>query len=171
MSRFDYCTAPHACYIGVVMAQAARWMRLQIAEDDAPSAACARLAAEQGAAADPILVWLRSARACAFALIAPRRLAPGRVWRWLAWGAMPAVAACRHFGLPAYLDGEAIWLHGNRAAGVSATSIGECAVIEGAFPARLADEPELEAVFRARLEAQHGWRFDTAWPSGSESRR
>lgn len=153
------------------MAQAARWMRMQIGEDDASSPACARLAAQQGVKADPILVWLRSAGACAFALIAPRRLAPGRAWRWPAWGAMPAVAACRHFGLPAYLDGEAIWLHGSRAAPVSASRIGECALIEGAFPARLAGEPELEAVFRARLEAQHGWRFDTAWPSGGESRR
>jgi hypothetical protein len=151
------------------MAQAARWMRLRIAEDETRSAACARLAAAQGALADPILVWLRNA--CAFALIAPRRLAPGRAWRWPAWGAMPAVAACRHFGLPAYLEGEAIWLHGSRAAGVSAACVGECAVIEGAFPARLAAEPELEAVFRSRLEAQHGWRFDTAWPSGGESRR
>jgi len=68
------------------MAQAARWMRLRIADDEAPSAACARLAAGQGAAADPILLWLRGAGACAFALIAPRRLAPGRAWRWLATG-------------------------------------------------------------------------------------
>jgi hypothetical protein len=153
----------------MVMAQAARWMRMRIEGDGSPSAVCVRLAAAQGALADPILLWLRSAGA--FALIAPRRLAPGRMWRWLAWGAMPAVAACRHFGVPAYLEGEAIRLHGSRAAGLSATTVGECAVIEGAFPPRLAAEPALETVFRERLEAQHGWRFDTAWPAGGEARR
>lgn len=153
------------------MAQTARWMRLPLAEDESVSAACARLAAEQGAAADPILIWLRRAGQSAFALIAPRRFAPGRAWRWLAWGAMPAVAACRHFGVPAYLEGEAIWLHGSPAAALRASCVGECAVIEGAFPQRLAAEPALESIFRARLEAQHGWRFDTAWPSGGEARR
>ncbi len=152
------------------MAQAARWMRWRMTRTENSSAACARLAAAQGAAADPILLWLRDAGRSAFALIAPRRLAPGRAWRWLAWGAMPAVAACRHFGVPAYLEGEAIWLHGRRVARVSAASIGECAVIEGEFPDRLAGQPDLEAVFRERLEAQHGWRFDTAWPSGEEAR-
>jgi len=152
------------------MAQAARWMRLRIAQAESGSAACARLAAAQCAAADPILLWLRDAGRSAFALIAPRRLAPGRAWRWLAWGAMPAIAACRHFGVPAYLEGEAIWLHGQRVAGLSAASVGECAVIEGAFPDRLAGQPGLEDVFRERLEAQHGWRFDTAWPSGVEAR-
>lgn len=153
------------------MAQTARWMRMRIDEDGPSSATCARLAAEQGAGADPILLWLQRAGRYAFALIAPRRLAPGRAWRWLAWGAMPAVAACRHFGVPAYLEGEAIWLHGSPAAVLSATCIGECAVIEGAFPPSLASEPGLESVFRARLEAQHGWRFDTAWPTGGEVRR
>lgn len=29
-------------------------------------------------------------------------------------------------------------------------------------------ERELETVFRARVEAQHGWRFETAWPSACE---
>jgi hypothetical protein len=153
------------------MAQTARWMRLQIAEARPASAACARLAAEQGAAADPILLWLQRAGRCAFALIAPQRFAPGRAWRWLAWGAMPAVAACRHFGVPAYLEGEAIWLHGSPAAALSAKRVGECAVIEGAFPHSLVAEPALECVFRERVEAQHGWRFDTAWPTGSEVRR
>jgi len=153
------------------MAQAARWMRMPIAQEEAGAATCARLAAAQDASADPILLWLRSAARSAFALIAPRRLAPGRAWRWPAWGAMPAIAACRHFGVPAYLEGEAIWLHGQRVAGLSAACVGECAVIEGAFPERLAGHPGLEDVFRERMEAQHGWRFDTAWPSGGEARR
>ena len=94
------------------------------------------------------------------------RLAPGRTWRWLAWGSMPAIATCRRYGLPAYLEGEAIWLHGRRVARLSATRVGECAVIEGSFPPPLAAEPSLEAAFRERIEAQHGWQFDTAWPTG-----
>jgi len=35
---------------------------------------------------------------------------------------------------------------------VSAAPVGTCAVIEGGFPARLALEPDLEAVFRQRIE-------------------
>lgn len=149
------------------MAQTARWMRLRRVQVGAGAAA---LAAAQPAAADPILLWLRTAGGCAFALIAPRRLAPGRAWRWLAWGAMPAVATFRGFGLPAYLEGDAIWLHGRRAARFSAACVGECALIEGSFPASLAAEPDLEVVFRERIEAQHGWQFDTAWPTGAEAR-
>lgn len=153
------------------MAQAARWMRMRLAADGETGALCAELAAAQPAAADPLLLWLRSSGVCAFALVAPLRLAPGKAWRWLAWGAMPAVATCRLFGLPAYLEGEAIWLHGRRAAGLRATHKGQCAVIEGGFPAPLTAEPGLESAFRERIEAQHGWRFDTAWPSGGEARR
>jgi hypothetical protein len=146
-------------------------MRMRLGADGETPALCAALAMAQAAAAKPLLLWLRVQDACAFALIAPRRLAPGRSRRWLAWGAMPAVATCRMFGLPAYLEGEAIWLHGRREADLRAAHMGECAVIEGAFPVRLAGEPGLEAAFRGRIEAQHGWRFDTAWPSGGEARR
>ncbi len=140
---------------------------MQLAKGGATAAA---LAAAQPAAADPILVWLRAAGESAFALIAPQRLAPGRARRWLAWGAMPAIATCRRFGLPAYLEGEAIWLHGRSVARLSAARVGECALIEGCFPASLAAEPGLEAAFRERIEAQHGWQFDTAWPSVEVSR-
>jgi hypothetical protein len=146
-------------------------MRMHLAADGGGAALYAGLAVAQAGAPEPLLVWLPSSIANAFALIAPRRLAPGKAWRWLAWGAMPAVAACRKFGLPAYLEGEAIWLHGQRAASVRAAPMGECAVVEGGFPARLAAEPGLESVFRERIEAQHGWRFETAWPSGGEARR
>lgn len=144
---------------------------MPLAVDGETGALCAGLAAAQPAAADPLLVWLRSSSASAFALIAPLRLAPGRAWRWLAWGAMPAIATCRMFGLPAYLEGGAIWLHGRRVADLRAAHLGQCAVIEGAFPAPLAAQPGLESAFRERIEAQHGWRFDTAWPSGGEARR
>lgn len=131
----------------------------------------AQLAAAQDAAADPIVLWMYGARESAFALIAPRRLAPGRAWRWPAWGAMPAIATCRLFGLPAYLQEAAIWLHGRQVTSVRAALVGECALIESGFPPDLAAAPGLEAAFRARIEAQHGWRFDTAWPSGHETRR
>jgi len=153
------------------MAQSARWMRLACASGGERQAACARLAASQSGAADPIVVWLRAAEHRAFALIAPQRLAPGRLWRWPAWGAMPAVAACRLFGVPAYLEGDAIWLHGQRVAEICASRVGDFAVVEGEFPPRIAAEPGLEEAFRERVEAQHGWRFDTAWPSGGEARR
>jgi hypothetical protein len=149
------------------MAQAARWMRMPLEEGGAAPAA---LAAVQPAAAEPILLWLRAAGESAFALIAPQRLAPGRVRRWLAWGAMPAIATCRRFGLPAYLEEEAIWLHGRCVARVSAARVGECALIEGSFPPSLAAEPGLEEAFRERIEAQHGWRFDNAWPAIEASR-
>jgi hypothetical protein len=97
------------------MAQAARWMRLHIAGDALP-AASAVLAAAQPVGACPILLWLGAAGELAFALIAPLRLAPGRAWRWAAWGAMPAIAACRQFGLPAYLEDGSIWLRPARIA-------------------------------------------------------
>jgi hypothetical protein len=149
------------------MAQAARWMRMRLGDGGGAAAA---LAAAQPPAADPILVWLRAAGESAFALIAPQRLAPGRVRRWLAWGAMPAIATCRGFGLPAYLEEESIWLHGRRVARLSAARVGACALIEGSFPQSLSAEPGLEAAFRQRIEAQHGWQFDTAWP-GAEALR
>ena len=153
------------------MAQSARWMRLAFASDGGHRVACANLAASQPDSADPIVVWLQAAEYRAFALIAPQRLAPGRVWRWSAWGGMPAVAACRLFGVPAYLEGDAIWLHGRRVAEICASRVGDFAVVEGGFPRRIAAEPRLEAAFRERVEAQHGWHFDTAWPSGGEARR
>jgi hypothetical protein len=152
------------------MAQAARWMRLHIA-GDALAAASADLAAAQPAGASPILLWLAAASERAFALIAPLRLAPGRAWRWAAWGATPAIAACRQLGVAAYLEDGSIWLHGRRVARVTASPVGGCAVIEGGFPAGLAAEPGLEAVFRQRIEAQHGWQFDTAWPACPAAQR
>ena len=132
--------------------------------------ASAGLAAAQGAAAVPIVLWMHGLRESAFALIAPQRLAPGRARRQ-AWGAMPAIATCRHFGLPAYLQDAAIWLHGRLVASVDAARVGECALIESSFPGPLAAVPGLEAAFRARIEAQHGWRFDTAWPTAEEEQR
>jgi hypothetical protein len=153
------------------MAQAARWMRTHISGGRRLPSAGADLAAAQSAAAVPIVLWMHGLRESAFALIAPQRLAPGSARRWAAWGAMPAVATCRQYGLPAYLQDAAIWLHGRLVASVEAAQVGECALIESSFPGPLAAVPGLEAAFRARVEAQHGWRFDTAWPTAEEARR
>lgn len=150
------------------MAQSARWMRAHL-DGEPPSCAGAGLAAAQDAAADPIVLWLHGLRGSAFALIAPQRLAPGRDRRWAAWGAMPAIATCRQYGLPAYLQDAAIWLHGRAVAAVNAARVGECALIQSSFPQPLAAAPGLEEAFRARVEAQHGWRFDTAWPAAGEA--
>lgn len=125
-----------------------------------------------------------------FALLVPRRLAPGRADRWLAWGISPVVAALRRFGAHAYLDGQSIRLHGQRIGGGSAREIDGCAAILGTFPAEpprsgtpgtlLGIDPwlfalnregrarQILAAFRSALEVQHGWEFDTAWPSKAE---
>jgi hypothetical protein len=147
----------------------ARWIRLGAIEPLDFDSLCARLAAEQTHSASPVLLWAQADAHYLFALIAPRRLAPGRVTRWLSWGLAPAVATYRQFGLAAYLEGEAIWLHGQRIAASTAQSIGDCAVVASSFllrfPSACAPTPsrELEEAFRLRLEAQHGWQFDTSW--------
>lgn len=128
-----------------------------------------------------------------FALLVPRRLAP-RASRWLAWGLSPLIRALRSFGEHAYLDGADIHLHGSRVAGGSARQIEGCVAILGTFPADPPIEPpqsgergrllefdpwlaalnregrarQMLAAFRAALEAQHGWQFDTDWPSQPE---
>jgi hypothetical protein len=134
----------------------------------------ARLAAAQAAGAAPVLLWAHAPAQYSFALIAPRKLAPGRTARWLSWGLAPAVATYRQFGLAAYLEGEAIWLHGRRIADSTVRAIGECAVVASSFlahfPAKCLATPSaaLEEAFRLRLEAQHGWEFDYSWPSEPE---
>ena len=147
----------------------ARWIRLgAIAPLDFESL-CARLAAEQQADASPVLLWARGEAQYLFALIAPRRLAPGREWRWLSWGLAPAVATYRQFGLAAYLEGESIWLHGRRIADGTVQPVGDYIVITSSFLLQFPDAQapiasrELEDAFRLRLEAQHGWEFDTSW--------
>jgi hypothetical protein len=147
----------------------ARWIRLGAIEPLDFESLCASLAAAQGGGASPLLLWARTDTQYLFALVAPRRLAPGRASRWLSWGLAPAVATYRQFGLAAYLEGEAVWLHGRRIAESSARAIGECVVVASSFllrfPAAAAPTAsrELEEVFRLRLEAQHGWQFDTSW--------
>jgi hypothetical protein len=159
----------------------ARWIRLAWPEFES---ACARLAQAQAGDAAPILAWAEgddvervAPRRHLFALIAPLKHAPGRRQRWFAWGAAAAAATYRQFGLPAYIEGEALWLHGRKIADGAVSTAGGCALIASSFLARfpaqrVATPPrELEQAFRLRLEAQHGWQFDTSWPSEAETLR
>jgi len=145
----------------------ARWIRLACPEFDS---ACARLAQAQAGGAAPIVAWAQGDARHFFALVAPLKYAPGRRKRWFSWAAAPAAATYRQFGLPAYLEGEALWLHGRKIADGAVSAIGECAVIASSFLARFPPR-ELEQAFRLRLEAQHGWQFDTSWPSEAETLR
>jgi hypothetical protein len=151
-----------------------RWIRYGAVAQRDFDAALGALAGVQPAAAVPILLWGEEAARYPFALIAPRRLAPGREARWLSWGLAAAVATYRQFDVPAYLDGE-IYLHGRDIAQSRVAAIGECVVIASSFlmrfPGRCVATPsaELEQAFRLRLEAQHGWSFDFSWPSAPEA--
>ena len=153
----------------------ARWIRFGPTAQREFDAAYASLAAVQAKSAAPILLWAEEAARYPFALIAPRRLAPGRDSRWLSWGLAAAVATYRQFEVPAYLDGE-IYLHGRDIAQSRVAAFGECVVIASSFlmrfPGRCVATPsfELEHAFRLRLEAQHGWSFDFSWPSAREKR-
>jgi hypothetical protein len=152
----------------------ARWIRLGAIAQREFDAAYAALAATQPRDAAPILLWAEEAARYPFALIAPLKFAPGRRDRWLSWGLASAVAAYRQFGVAAYLDSD-IRLHGRGIAQSRVAPIGECAVIASSFlmrfPERCVATPtlELEHAFRVRLEAQHGWSFDSSWPSEAEA--
>src|SRR5258707_11283273 len=152
----------------------ARWIRLGALSQCDFDADCASLAAVQPRHAAPMLLWAEEAARYPFALVAPLKYAPGRRDRWLSWGLAAAVATYRQFGVPAYLDGE-IYLHGRDIAQSKAAPIGECAVIASSFlmrfPGNCVATPsfELEQAFRLRLEAQHGWSFDSSWPSAHEN--
>jgi hypothetical protein len=153
----------------------ARWIRLGSPGPSEFDSACLRLAQAQAGCAAPILAWAQGDQRHLFALIAPLKHAPGRRIRWFSWGAASAAAAYRQFGLPAYVEGEALWLHGRRIAEGSVRVVGECALIASSFlasfPAQCAalSARDLEQAFRLRLEAQHGWQFDTSWPTESET--
>jgi hypothetical protein len=152
----------------------ARWIRCGAIEPREFEQLYSRLAAAQAKSAAPALLWAQAQAQYLFALIAPRRLAPGRVTRWISWALAPAVATYRQFGLAAYLQDEAMWLHGRRIAGSHVRAIGECAVVASSFlaqfPANCVVVPsrDLEDAFRVRLEAQHGWQFDHSWPTEPE---
>lgn len=188
------------------MGQTARWIRLDPEGVSAVLAVCRGFARSKDGAGIPVCVWGRATSPervddglwadpgdFVFALLVPMRLVPGRRDRWVSWGLSPLVAALRRFGAHAYLDGEAICLHGRRIGGGSAREIDCSAAILGVFPGeppRAAEEADrgrllefdpwlsalnragrasqLLAAFRSALEAQHGWQFDTGWPSDAE---
>jgi hypothetical protein len=162
----------------------ARWIRLGSPGPSEFDFACVRLAQAQAGCAAPILAWAQgqdveqvTVRRHLFALIAPLKYAPGRRARWFSWAAASAAATYRQFGLPAYVEGEALWLHGRKIADGAVSTVGECAVVASSFlacfPAQCVatPPPDLEQAFRLRLEAQHGWQFDTSWPTESETLR
>src|SRR5437899_9268045 len=120
-------------YCEIILRMMARWIRLGAIEPFDFRAAYSALAAAQLPLARPILLWGQGDGQYLFALIAPRRIAPGREARWVSWALAPAIATYRQFGLPAYLDGESICLHGQKLASATIASIGECAVIASAF--------------------------------------
>jgi hypothetical protein len=186
--------------------QGARWIRLDPGGVSGVVAVCRGFARSNGASAEPVCFWGRATASTrldeglwaepgefVFALLVPTLKAPGRRDRWLSWGLSPVVAAFRRFGTHAYLDGDAVCLHGRRIGGGGAREIDGFAAIFGVFPGeppRPADESErgkllefdpwlsalnregrarqLLASFRSALEAQHGWQFDTGWASEAE---
>jgi hypothetical protein len=103
-------------------------------------------------------------------MIVPTRFAPGRVRRWIAWALAPAIAACRSLGVQAYQEGRDLWAAGRRIAGAECATIGACAVIAASLPRVLPVERLIEARFRAAIEVQFGWQFETSWPSAAERR-
>ena len=124
-----------------------------------------------GSAAGGDLVWAETGSQL-YVLTVPRRMAPGRATRWLPWFLAPAVATCRALGAPACLDGAAIRLHGRVIIEGTASLTGDCIVMAASFPCGLVPwlgvEAVIEETLRLRLEAQHGWQFEHAWPDASE---
>jgi hypothetical protein len=151
------------------MALVARWMRIApVGEEEGRRAIYAALAAMQDAAAPPILVWVQGGARHHFALIAPLRLLP-RPERRISWALSPALATCRYFGVPAYLRGTEVWAGGRLFAESAAEAIGECVVTSSSMLIPFPVESHVEDVFRQRIEAQHDWGFETAWPIQAEA--
>ncbi|MEO8145311.1 MAG: hypothetical protein ABI654_13955 [Betaproteobacteria bacterium] len=153
----------------------ARWIRLEQDCRGALRTAVGGFAQAQPARAVPAVFWAHDDEGgYAYAFVVPLRLVPGRPWRWRAWALAPAIATYRQFGERAYLDGDDVWLSGRRIAASEAATAGDCAVVVSGFaprsPGTLADwvERELEAAFRGRIEAQHGWEFENSWPTETE---
>jgi hypothetical protein len=148
----------------------ARWIRLApVAEEAGRQAIYAALAAGQGAASPPMLVWIQGDARHDFALLVPRGRAPGRADRWAAWALSPALATCRYFGLPAYLCGADLWLHGRLFAPSATEVIGDWIIIASGMTIPFPVERHVEDLFRLRIEAQHDWRFETSWPTPAEA--
>jgi hypothetical protein len=152
----------------------ARWIRLGALNAIEFETLTTHLALAQASRSAPVLAWGEDDMQYCFALIAPRRLAPGKCARWSAWGLAPAVATYRQFDVPAYFEQEGVWLHGRCIGEARVQSLGECVLVGSVFLARFPGKcvatpsAAIEEAFRARLEAQHGWQFDNSWPSAHE---
>jgi len=152
----------------------ARWIRLGALNPIEFETVTTRLARAQGPHSLPVLAWGEDEMSYGFALVTPRRLAPGRSARWSAWGLAAAVATYRQFGVAAYFEQEGIWLHGRCIGEARVQEIGECVLVGAtflaSFPGKCVVTPSavIEDAFRVRLEAQHGWQFDHSWPSALE---
>ena len=152
----------------------ARWIRLGRSNPIEFETLTTHLALAQGPDSQPVLAWGEDEMHYHFALITPRRLAPGRASRWSAWGLAPAVATYRQFGVAAYFEQEGIWLQGRCIGEARVQEIGACTLVASTFlatfPAKcvVTPSPLIEDAFRRRLEAQHGWQFDHSWPSALE---
>lgn len=154
------------------MAIPARWIRIEAHAGPAlPAAsagfarACAGFAHAQTARSAPAVLWTQTARELAVALVVPLKFAPGRSRRWCSWGLSPLIAAFRQAGLRAYHDADGIWSGGRRIASGEARPVGECVVVAMGFAPP--SHQFLQSV-RERIESQHGWQFDHAWPSAAE---
>lgn len=151
------------------MPRLARWMRIApVGEDAGRQAILGALAAMQHRSAPPLLVWVQGQAQHHFALIVPQHLAP-RPERRVSWALSPALATCRHFGVPAYLSGTDLFLHGRRLAESANDMIGDSLVVASSMLIPFPVERHVEDVFRLRIEAQHDWRFETAWPTRDEA--
>jgi len=152
------------------MPLAARWVRTQPADEEEFRATHAALAESQAPRAAPIVLWRQGSERKDFALIVPRGHAPGRASRWTAWALSPALATLRHFGLPAYLGEHGVQLHGRPFAASTIEAIGECVVAASSLDVPFPVERHVEERFRARIEAQYDWQFETSWPTPGEAR-
>lgn len=157
------------------MAIPARWIRSSPARAEALRAAWRGFARVQEPRAAPVAFWAaEEGGGFAFAVVAPLRFVPGRTRRWREWALAPALATYRQFGERAYVEGGALWLAGAPVAGCEVAAIGDCAFFSSGFLARSpGGHPDwsarnLEAAFRLRLAAQHGWEFDNSWPGEAE---
>lgn len=166
------------------MTRRARWIGIGACDAASLQARCVGLAEAQGADAEPIVVWgaarghlcFGQALGAAwvdegqplFVLIVPKRLAPGRARRWIAWALAPAIATCRSFGVRAYLEGHDLLAAGRMICGAGCNVVANCAVIAAGLPRVHPGERLVEARLRAAIEAQFDWQFETSWPSAAE---
>lgn len=166
------------------MTRRARWIGVGACDAAALQARCVGLAEAQAADAEPIVVWgAARSHLCfgqgpgavwvdagqpLFVLIVPARLAPGRARRWVAWALAPAIATCRSFGVQAYREGHELLAAGRRICSAGCSVIANCAVIAASLPRVHPGGRLVESRFRAAIEAQFGWEFETSWPSVAE---